>query len=85
MKKLMIGIAAAALTSLAATTPSHAQNYKYCLFEGGGIMGRDCSFSTYGQCAASASGRIADCRINPMWAFSGQDQPVRKKKRRHKH
>lgn len=85
MKKLLIGIALTGLSSLAATVPSQAQNYKYCLFEGGGIVSRDCSFNTYGQCAASASGRIADCRINPMWAFGGQDQPVRKKKRHHRH
>ncbi len=80
-----MGIAAAGLMSLMTTVPSEARNYRYCLFEGGGIMGRDCSFETYAQCAASASGRIADCRINPMWAFGGQDQPVRKKKRRYKH
>lgn len=84
MKKLMIGIAMAGLTTLAATAPSEARDYKYCLFEGGGIVGRDCSFDTYAQCSASASGRIADCRINPMWAFGVQDQPVRKKKRRHR-
>ncbi len=82
MKKLMIGIALAGLTSLAATVPSQAKNYRYCLFEGGGIVGRDCSFDTYSQCSASASGRIADCRINPMWAFQGQDEPVKKKRRR---
>ncbi|HEY0218437.1 MAG TPA: DUF3551 domain-containing protein [Afipia sp.] len=83
MKKLTIGVAAIGLTALAASVPSQAQarNYKYCLYQdrmGGG----DCSFVSYEQCRASASGRIADCRINPMWAYGGQDQPVKKKHRR---
>jgi len=49
--------------------PSNARErqYKYCLFEGRSGGASDCSFETYSQCAASASGRVAECRINPMY------------------
>ncbi|RTL50241.1 MAG: DUF3551 domain-containing protein [Bradyrhizobiaceae bacterium] len=72
MKMLMIGIAAGGLSMLAATAPSQARDYKYCLYEGGEVAAGDCSFVTYAQCQASASGRVADCRINPRWAYGRQ-------------
>ncbi|MDE2468702.1 MAG: DUF3551 domain-containing protein, partial [Bradyrhizobium sp.] len=29
----------------------------------------DCSFDTYGQCLATASGRLAYCDVNPFYHF----------------
>ena len=31
----------------------------------------NCQFATYEQCMASASGTVAYCDINPVWAFRG--------------
>ena len=43
----------------------NSKDYKYCLYEGRSGGAGDCSFDTFAQCQASASGRVADCRINP--------------------
>ena len=81
--KLMLGVAVTSLV-LAAATPSHARDYKYCMYRDM-MDGGDCSYETYEQCRASASGRIGDCRINPRWAFLPQPQPrAYKKYRKHK-
>ena len=40
---------------------------------GVGIPG-DCSYQTYGQCMASASGRGVYCNVNPRAALSQQQQ-----------
>ena len=50
----------------------NSKDYKYCLYEGRGGGASDCSFDTFAQCQASASGRVADCRINPRYAFDRQ-------------
>jgi hypothetical protein len=64
-----ITLTAAGVTSLAVSTPAAAQDYAYCLqSQDTGIPG-DCSYSSYGQCMVSASGRGATCSINPRVAF----------------
>jgi hypothetical protein len=71
---LTIGLAAISLTAagvagVAMSTPAAAQDYAYCLqSRDTGIPG-DCSYSSYAQCMASASGRGAICNINPRVAF----------------
>jgi hypothetical protein len=60
----------ALLSSMAmATTPAEAQDYPYCLTSPGYGYPGECSYSSYAQCRASASGRRADCVINPRVAF----------------
>jgi hypothetical protein len=59
------------------TAPAPAQtydpNYPVCLqtygIDGGYI---DCSFTSLAQCAASASGRAAQCLNNPYFAQAGR-------------
>lgn len=60
--------------------PTRAQtydpNYPVCLqtyATGGGYI--DCSFTSQAQCAASASGRAAQCLNNPYFAQSGRKPP----------
>jgi len=67
---LGLTVAAAALVS---ARPAEARDYKYCLYEYNDPAG-DCYYSTYAQCAASASGRVAYCNINPRYAFAQQPQ-----------
>jgi hypothetical protein len=71
---LTFGLATMTLTAvgvagLAISTPAAAHDYAYCLqSEEIGIPG-DCSYSSYAQCMASASGRNASCNVNPRVAF----------------
>ncbi|MDB5547247.1 MAG: hypothetical protein JWP21_694 [Tardiphaga sp.] len=68
---LSAAIAVAALSAIS-TTPAAARDYPYCAQgRGFGIPG-DCSYETYEQCLASASGRNLACNINPRAAFGRQ-------------
>jgi hypothetical protein len=68
MKQLLLGCAIIAGTyATMPIQPASARDYKYCLFEGRSGGASDCSFDTYSQCMASASGRVAECKINPMY------------------
>jgi hypothetical protein len=60
---------AAAIAMMAAAGPAAAHDYPWCAQgRGTGIPG-DCSYQTYGQCMASASGRNLYCNVNPRVAF----------------
>jgi hypothetical protein len=70
--------AIALLAGIGAVSPASAQDYPWCL------QGRDwgypgnCQFSTYGQCAATASGTFSYCGINPRLAFAPQYRGYRR-------
>lgn len=49
---------------------------KGCDFGGGGGIG-ECSFATYAQCQATASGRDATCAANPYFSANAELQPNR--------
>jgi hypothetical protein len=69
---LVLAVASAGVVMLADTAPASARDYPWCL-QGRGV-GRpgDCSFRTFAQCRASASGRNATCNVNPRVAFARQ-------------
>jgi Protein of unknown function (DUF3551) len=72
----MLALTAIGVGSTAGSAPAAAYDYPWCAQgRGFGIPG-DCSYQTYGQCMASASGRNLYCNINPRVAF-GQQQPRR--------
>ncbi|AVT78563.1 DUF3551 domain-containing protein [Rhodopseudomonas palustris] len=52
-----------------AATPAEARDYPYCLTSPGYGYPGDCNYASYGQCRAAASGRLADCIVNPRAAF----------------
>jgi hypothetical protein len=60
-----------------------AQNYPFCLM-GCDFGAGDCSYNTYSQCQAAASGREAWCAANPFFHQSGESQPSRNKISRRK-
>ncbi|MDE5456252.1 DUF3551 domain-containing protein [Bradyrhizobium sp. CSA112] len=64
------------VATVAGSSPAAAYDYPYCL-QGRtiGIPG-DCSYSSYGQCMASASGRGLYCNVNPRFAY-GQQRRMR--------
>ena len=69
-------VCCAALTSGA--LPAAAQNYPFCIKGCDFGAGRgDCSFSTYQQCQATASGRDAYCDVNPLFSAKAEMQPDR--------
>jgi hypothetical protein len=79
MRKSLLALMA--LSSLIAinSTPAAARDYPYC------IKGRewlspvgDCSFSSYQQCQASASGRLAYCDVNPFYNRTGMSDSRRR-------
>lgn len=53
----------------AVATPAEARDYPYCLTSPGYGYPGDCNYASYGQCRAAASGRLADCIVNPRAAF----------------
>lgn len=80
---MILGIA-----TILATAPATAQTYDprfpVCLQVyapmGGGYI--DCSYASLAQCAASASGRAAQCLVNPFFAQAYQEPPRQVYRRR---
>ncbi|MDO9058852.1 MAG: DUF3551 domain-containing protein [Bradyrhizobium sp.] len=71
---LMAAVLAAGVATFAGAAPAAAYDYPYCAQgRGVGIPG-DCSYQTYAQCMASASGRALSCNINPRAALNQQQQ-----------
>ena len=66
----------AILTAASARAQTYDPNYPVCL-QTYGIDGSyiDCSFTSLAQCAASASGRAAQCLNNPYFAQGGTKLP----------
>ncbi|MFL6838478.1 MAG: DUF3551 domain-containing protein [Bradyrhizobium sp.] len=79
MRKVMLAVLAVTaigVGSTAGSAPAAAYDYPWCAQgRGVGIPG-DCSYQTYAQCMASASGRNLYCNVNPRVAF-GQQQTRR--------
>jgi hypothetical protein len=67
---IIAALLAAGAATLAGATPAAAIDYPWCVQGRGiGIPG-DCSYTSYNQCMASASGRGLYCNVNPRTAFS---------------
>jgi hypothetical protein len=70
----MLALSAAGVATLATSAPAAAYDYPWCVQgRGVGIPG-DCSYQTYGQCEASASGRGLYCNSNPRAALNRMPQ-----------
>jgi hypothetical protein len=65
---LIAACAAPVIVATPASTPASARDLPYCIkgcdFPAGA---GDCSFSSYQQCLATASGRDATCAPNPYY------------------
>jgi Protein of unknown function (DUF3551) len=64
--------------SMATALPAAARDYPFWIkgCDHGGGHG-DCSFSSYQQCQASASGRLAYCDANPYFIAKAEPQADR--------
>lgn len=71
-RRALAAVAAAtaiAGASLFGGTAAQARDYAYCLTSPGYGYPGDCNYASYRQCRAAASGRLADCIVNPRAAF----------------
>ena len=79
MRKILwavMEVTAAGVAGVATSAPATAQPDAWCIQgRDQGIPG-DCSYSSYAQCMASASGRNAYCNVNPRVAFGRPLPPV---------
>ena len=69
---LLAAVAVGAVVSIGTmSTSAQARDYPFCI-KGDHYLGGlgDCSFDTYQQCQATASGRRAYCDANPYFGFS---------------
>jgi hypothetical protein len=78
-------LAALAVGAIWLAAPAQAQTYgssfPVCLHVYGPISYYECSYTTLPQCNASASGRSAQCVINPYFANASEDRPMRRRHR----
>jgi hypothetical protein len=65
----LLALASAGAATIAGSTPAAAYDYPWCIQGGGWGVPGDCSYRTYAQCMASASGRYVYCNVNPRVAF----------------
>jgi hypothetical protein len=65
----MLALLSAGAATVTGAAPAAAYDYPWCAQGTGfGIPG-DCSYQSYRQCVASASGRDLSCNVNPRVAF----------------
>jgi hypothetical protein len=85
MRILVLAILAIGTASMAA--PARAQtydpNYPVCLHVYGPANYYECRYASLAQCDWSASGRPAQCIVNPYFAHA-TEQPSRRQYRRHR-
>ena len=81
MRNLALAILALATVSVAgpAAAQTYDPAYPVCMHVYGPISYYECRFTSLAQCAGSASGRPAQCEINPYYAGAG---PRRQQRRR---
>jgi hypothetical protein len=75
---LLAAVAVGAMASIGSvSTPAQARDYPFCI-KGADYLGGlgDCSFDTYEQCQATASGRMAYCDANPFYGNADRARRV---------
>jgi hypothetical protein len=82
MRDIFLALAAAAGLAMAGTAPAEAvgSRYPFCL-QGNDSPGlSNCTFTSYQQCQASASGRFLYCVANPFYAGGGEPGGYRERR-----
>jgi hypothetical protein len=78
-------LAALALGAVSLAAPAHAQTYgstfPVCLQVYGPLNYYECTYSSIPQCKMSASGRAAQCIVNPYFANASEYPPVARRHR----
>jgi hypothetical protein len=78
MRRLGLAILAIATMSVAApaAAQTYAPGYPVCLHVYGPVAYYECRYASLAQCNASASGRAAQCEVNPY--VVGAEEPSRR-------
>jgi hypothetical protein len=81
----VLTVSASALVSVAAPAraQTYAPDYPVCLHVYGPINYYECRYTSLPQCNATASGRSAQCVVNPYFASVGPDDLSPRHGRRH--
>jgi hypothetical protein len=82
----ILALAILAIGAVSVNTPAAAQtydpDYPVCLQVFGKLNYYECRYTSLQQCAMSASGRAAQCIVNPYYA-AYQEPPLRRHRRHH--
>jgi Protein of unknown function (DUF3551) len=81
MRNIYLALVAAGL-ALAGSAPAHAvgTRYPFCI-QGDEYPGlSNCTFTSYQQCQASASGRFLTCIANPFYGGGGEPRGYRERR-----
>jgi len=73
--KILVALLTVGAAGLFGSVPVAAQNYPFCL-RGCSFGYSDCSFTSYQQCQASASGLTAWCEANPYFHATSDAQQL---------
>ena len=76
-------VAAALSASFSARAQTYSPDYPVCLHVYGPATHIECAFMSLQQCDASASGRAAQCEVNPYLASAEPAGPFSHQRRRH--
>jgi Protein of unknown function (DUF3551) len=79
MRHLVLALLAASGLAVVAAAPAQAvgTRFPFCI-QGDIYPGLSyCTFTSYGQCQASASGRNLTCIANPFYVADGDPRPMR--------
>jgi hypothetical protein len=73
MRRALLALLVGCAASATVATSASARDYPYCIrgCDFGAGLG-DCSFTSYQQCQASASGRVATCAENPYFSAKAE-------------
>lgn len=80
-ERIVLAMIPLALIALPTGGAAAAQDFPFCL-KGCDFGNGDCSFVTYQQCQATASGRDAWCDVNPAFHQGREPQAARYSRRR---
>jgi hypothetical protein len=61
--------------ALPASAQTYGGGYPVCLHQYGPVSYFECNYLSIAQCNATASGRAAQCVVNPYMANAGMDGP----------
>lgn len=71
----VLALAAGIVFAAMSVAPAQARDYAYCLTSPGYGYPGQCDYANYAQCRAAASGRLADCVVNPRVGFREPRRP----------
>jgi hypothetical protein len=77
-----LAILAIGAVTASAQAQTYDPNYPVCLHVSGPVSYFECSYTSLAQCAATASGRPAQCGLNPYFANAHEAPPTPRHRRR---